>query len=179
MLNKHQSMFVLVDVQGRLAEIVHESSRMEQNLVKLIRALKILDVPIVWLEQYPEGLGPTSPALAGHLKELEPIKKMTFNGCYNAEFMKKTDVQRRQQVIVGGIEAHVCVCQTSLGLKKAGYEVHVPADAVSSRTPENKHIGLERMKNAGIVLTGVETAVFELLETSESREFKEVIQLLK
>ncbi|TVP87311.1 MAG: hydrolase [Alkalicoccus sp.] len=179
MLNKHQTMFVLVDVQGRLAEIVHESSWMQENLVKLVRALKILDVPIIWLEQYPEGLGPTSPTLAVHLKGIEPIKKMTFNGCYNPEFTKKTEGQRRQQVIVGGIEAHVCVCQTSLGLKNAGYEVHVPTDAVSSRTPENKNIGLERMKNAGIILTGVETAVFELLETAESREFKEVIQLLK
>lgn len=179
MLKRQDTMFVLVDVQGKLAEIVHESRQLEQNLVKLIRSLKILEVPVLWLEQYPDGLGPTSPALAAHLEGLEPIPKMTFNGCSSPEFMEKAEAAQRQQVIVAGIEAHVCVCQTSLGLKHAGYEVHVPMDAVSSRTLENKNIGLERMKNEGVILTGVETAVFGLLETADSREFKEVIKLLK
>lgn len=179
MLNKDQTLFVLVDVQGKLAKIVHDSEQILENIKKLIQALMILEIPIVSVEQYPEGLGATVEEISQYLTHLIPIHKIAFNACKNNTFIEAVKSSGRQQILVAGIETHVCVYQTAIGLKNLGYEVHVVADAVSSRTFFNKEIGLEKMKQAGIIMTSVETALFELIEIAEGEKFKQILKLLR
>lgn len=179
MLRKEETLLVLVDVQGKLARIVHESESMIEQLVKLIRGLRMLDVPVVWLEQYPEGLGPTVEEVAQWMTGIQPIRKRSFNACETEPFTRAVKATGRRQILVAGIETHICVYQTATGLQELGYEVQVVADAVSSRTFANKQIGLEKMKAAGIAWTSVETALFELMRMAEGDTFKQIIQLLK
>jgi nicotinamidase-related amidase len=179
MLSREDSLFVLVDVQGKLAKMVHESDMLIANLKNLIQGLRIMGIPIVWLEQYPEGLGPTNEELAIHLTGLKPIRKISFNACKNPAFIEAIEKIERKQVLLAGIETHICVYQTALGMKSLGNEVQVVVDAVSSRTLLNKKIGLERMKDEGIAVTSVEMAIYELMQTADGEEFKQILQLLK
>lgn len=179
MLKKENTVFVLVDVQGKLAKIVQDSEKMIANLKSLIQGLQILEVPIVWLEQYPEGLGPTNEELAVHLTGMEPIRKITFSACKNPDFIEAIEKTGRKHVLIAGIETHICVYQTATGLADLGYDVEVVADAVSSRTTLNKEIGLEKMRSAGIQWTSVEMALYELMETAEGEQFKRILKLLK
>lgn len=179
MLQKEQTVFVLVDVQGKLAKIMQESEELHENLGKLIKGLQVLDVPIIWLEQYPDGLGPTSEDLATLLEGQEPIAKMTFSACGNEEFNNKIQETGRKQVLIAGIETHICVYMTAADLVKEGYEVEVVEDAVSSRTEANKRIGLEKMKGLGVAATCVETALYEMIGEAGTDEFKKVLKIIK
>ncbi|WP_338753080.1 hydrolase [Bacillus sp. FJAT-52991] len=179
MLKKDQTVFVLVDVQGKLARVVHESGAMINQLQRLIKGLQILNIPIIWLEQYPEGLGATIEEVADELSGIEPIHKMTFSGWKNEQFKQAVEATGCQQILVGGIETHICVYQTSAELKAAGYEVQVISDVVSSRTLANKQIGLEKMKALDILMTSVEMALYELLESADTAEFKEILKVIK
>lgn len=179
LLEKDHTAFVLVDVQGKLSEMVHDSELVLENLEKLIQGLRILDIPIIWLEQYPEGLSGTNERISKHLTGLEPIGKRTFNACNHPEFLKAVEETGRRQLLVAGIEAHICVYQTAMGLKSIGHEVQVVADASSSRTESNKEIGFEKLKVNGISLTSVEMLLYELLGSSEGEQFKKVLQIVK
>ncbi|PIC64323.1 hydrolase [Sporosarcina sp. P13] len=179
MLQKDQTVFVLVDVQGKLAQIVNDSEALHQNLEKLIKGLQVLNIPTLWLEQYPDGLGPTSESLASLLEGQQPIAKMTFSAVGNEEFMKQLEIIGRKQVLIAGIETHICVYMTAAGLVENGYEVEVVEDAVSSRTVANKQIGLEKMKGLGVSATCVETALYELIGEAGTVEFKKVLKIVK
>lgn len=179
MFNKEDTVFVLVDVQGKLARIMHESESFIGNLEKLIQGLRILDIPILWVEQYPKGLGATVEDLTQHLDGLEPIEKMTFSATKEEKFMTALKETGRKKVLVGGLETHICVYQTCAELKELGYEVEIVADAVSSRTSQSKEIGLEKMKSKGIAWTSVEMALFELMEVAGGEQFKQVSNLIK
>ncbi|AXH99596.1 hydrolase [Sporosarcina sp. PTS2304] len=179
MLKKDQSVFVLVDVQGKLAQIVKNSEALHENLEKLIKGLQVMDIPIVWLEQYPDGLGSTTESLASLLEGQQPIAKMTFSAVGNEEFLRQLESTGRKQVIIGGIETHICVYMTAKDLVEKGYEVEVVEDAVSSRTEANKRIGLEKMKGVGVSVTCVETALYELVGEAGTEEFKKVLKIVK
>ncbi|MBP2079110.1 hydrolase [Oceanobacillus polygoni] len=179
MLLKDNTVFVLVDVQGKLSNIVHDSKDVIENLKILIQGLNILQIPIVWLEQYPKGLGGTNEALTKYLTDINPIHKITFDACKNQAFVDALTATKRKQVLVAGIETHICVYQTAVGIKSLGYEVNVVADAVSSRTMLNKEIGLQKMLASGILPSSVEMALYELMETAEGKDFKQVLKLLK
>ena len=141
----------------------------------LIEGAEALDVPIVITEQYPKGLGNTAPEVADHLPEgTEPLEKVVFSAADAEGF----DLGGREQALVCGIESHVCVSQTVLDLLEAGVDVQVPLDAVSSRTDENKRVGLHRMERAGAMLTSVEASLFELLGRAGTDEFKTVQKLI-
>ncbi|PID24461.1 hydrolase [Sporosarcina sp. P7] len=179
MLQTDQTVFVLVDVQGKLAQIVNESQELHDNLEKLIKGLQVLDIPILWLEQYPDGLGPTSESLSNLLEGQHPISKMTFSAMGNEEFVKQLNELGRKQVLIAGIETHICVYMTAADLVKQGYEVEVVVDAVTSRTEANKMIGLQKMKHLGVSGTCVETALYELLGEAGTDEFKQVLKVIK
>ncbi|MDQ0215265.1 nicotinamidase-related amidase [Oikeobacillus pervagus] len=179
MLKREKTVFVLVDVQGKLARIVHESALMMEKLEQLIKGLQKLGVPIIWLEQNPDRLGSTVEELSQHLTALTPISKMSFSAWKNEEFREKLKELGRNQVLVGGIETHICVYQTCAELKEVGYEVQVVEDGVSSRTLLNKQIGLEKMKALGILPTSVEMALYELMESAEIPEFREILKVIK
>ncbi|MUV38900.1 5'-nucleotidase [Lentibacillus sp. JNUCC-1] len=179
MLQKDQTVFVLVDVQGKLAEIVHDSEHVLDNLTKLIQGLRVLDVPIIWLEQYPEGLGPTADKISAELQGLKPIPKMTFSACGNLDFMRALNATGRKQVLIAGIETHVCVYQTARRLHELEYDVNLVQDATSSRTESNRDIGIQTMQQAGIKGTSVEMALYELMEKAGTDTFKQVLKIIK
>lgn len=179
MLMKETSCLVLIDVQGKLAEMVHDSDVLVKNIERLVQAAKIFDVPVIWLEQYPKGLGPTVASIAAHLEGQTPIEKMEFDACLNPEFMVRLNELDRKQVVVCGIESHICVFQTAAHLKELGYHVEAVVDAVSSRTAANKAIGLDKMKAYGVLPTSTESVIYELMKKAGTPEFKQVLPLIK
>jgi nicotinamidase-related amidase len=133
----------------------------------------------VHTEQYPKGLGPTVPELRAALEPAAPVEKLTFDCCGEPTFAPALDAAGRPAVIVCGMETHICVLQTVLGLLARGATVHVAADAVCSRDPENARVALELMRDAGAVVTCTETVLFQLLERAGTPEFKAIQQLVK
>lgn len=179
MFKPEHSVLMIIDVQGRLSSLMHEADDLIREINVMIKAAEILDMPIIWMEQYPKGLGYTIDAIKENLSQHKAIEKITFGGCGCDDVMKALKDTERNQVIVTGIEAHVCVYQTVLGLLEEGYQVSVNQDAVSSRKPSNKKLGLERMKDAGAVKTSTEMILFELMQTAEHPNFKQISNLLK
>lgn len=179
MLTTENSALVLVDVQGKLAQTMHAKQSFFDNIIRLVKGAQILELPILWAEQNPAGLGPTVPEIAELLPNQNPLSKLSFSCCGNAAFIKELETLNRQNMLVAGIEAHVCVYQTAADLVDLNYDVQVVADAVASRTAENKQIGLERSKAAGAGLTSTETVLFELLKIAKGNKFKEIIKIVK
>ena len=179
MLQTDNTTLMIIDVQGNLAHSMHAKEALFENLQRIIRGAQVLDVAILWTEQYPDGLGPTLPEIAGLLSDSKPITKFSFSCCDNDLFMQRLEGLHPENVLLAGIEAHICVYQTARDLVRSGYRVEIIADAVSSRTPENKHIGLEKSRQAGALVTGTETALFELLKTAKHDRFKEMLTIVK
>ncbi len=179
MLKQTETVLVIVDVQGRLAEVMHDRERLYKNLAILIQGIQALEVPTLWLEQYPKGLGPTIPEVADLLPGLRPITKTCFSGCGQAEFVEALRALGRKQVLVAGIEAHICVYQTVRGLLESGYDVEVVADAVASRVPEDRQTALDKMVRVGAELTSVEMALYELMRESGTPAFKKILPLVQ
>ena len=178
MLEIDSTVLVVIDVQGKLAQSMYEKADLFENVGKLISGVRVLEIPIIWMEQNPEGLGPTVPEIA-ELLSGKPIPKVAFSCCGEKQFVEAMEKQERNQVLLCGIETHVCVYQTAIDLLESGYEVEVVADAVSSRTPANRDIGLAKMKDAGAGITSVETALFELLKVAEGEKFKAILGIVK
>lgn len=179
MLKTDHTVLLLVDIQGKLAQLMHEKELLFENLQKLIKGVRVLGIPVLWVEQNPAGLGPTIPEVAELLPDIQPISKMSFSSCGEPRFVDALKSVNRKQVLVAGIETHICVYQTTLGLLDMGCAVHVVADAVSSRTLVNKAIGLEKMNAAGAALTSVETVLFELLRVAEGEAFRAISRIVK
>ena len=179
MLTTDDSVFLLIDTQGKLAHSMCAKDSLFSNLKKLVKGMRALEIPILWAEQNPKGLGPTVQEIAELLPDLQPMTKYSFSCYQNQEFRQALEALGRQSVLVAGIETHVCVYQTVRDLRKAEYDVQLVADAVSSRTIENKHIGLEKCREVGASLTSVETALFELLEVAEGDKFKQILDVVK
>jgi len=173
------AVLVIVDVQEKLTNVMHESQNIRRELSKLIKGISVLEVPVVLTEQNPKGLGPTIAEIKTLLPNLEPIYKMAFSCLGEEIFPKRLEALGRKQVILTGIETHVCVYQTAMDLVDAGYNVQVVADCVSSRTPVNKQLALDKMKKAGIDITSTEIILFELLKTADSPKFKQIAGIIK
>jgi len=150
-----------------------------KNLVILAKGAQALGIPILWNEQVPEKLGPTIPELSEALPGLKPMAKSCFSCWKNPAFAEGLRRSGRRQLLLAGIEAHVCVYQTAMDLIREGYEVHVVADAISSRTASNRAIGLERMTEAGAALTSTEMALFELVQVAEGERFRQIARLVR
>ncbi len=170
---------VLVDVQTKLAPAMHDKEVLLVNLERLVRGVRILGVPILWTEQNPAGLGSTLPEFADLLPDQKPVSKFSFSCCGSEQFRNELNALKRKNLLIAGIEAHVCVYQTAADLIHLQYEVQIVADAVASRTPENKRIGLEKSKSVGASLTSTETVLFELLKDAKNEKFKEIVKIVK
>ena len=179
MLDTKKCCLVIVDVQGKLAQLMHEKQRLFDNIEILIKTAKALDMPIIWCEQNPKALGPTIEQLSQHLPNDQPVAKLAFSCCGDERFNEKLKSARPSQVILCGIETHVCIYQTAMDLLEKEYEVHVIADAVSSRTPENKQIAISRMDAEGAAISSTEMVLFELLRTAKHEKFREIARLIK
>ena len=179
MLEIQNSCLVVVDVQGKLAQLMHDKDVLFKNIQILIRAAHILDIPILWCQQCPNALGPTIPEIAQLLTDHEPINKSAFSCCGAEDFNSELNKSARNQVLLCGIETHVCIYQTAIDLLRKGFEVNVITDAVSSRALENKQIALQRMAAEDANMYSTEMALFELLRTAEHPQFKEIAKLIK
>ncbi len=179
MLNIDSTVLVLIDIQGKLWNVMHEKEALLENLQKLVKGMRLLGVPALLTEQNPRGLGPTVPELTQLLPDIQPLPKFCFSCWQDSGFHSALAALNRSQVLVCGIEAHICVYQTTLELLKNGYAVQVLLDGVSSRTAKNRDAALTRMQSEGAKLTTVEMALFELLRTAESPLFKELSRIIK
>jgi nicotinamidase-related amidase len=178
MLTIEKAVLVIVDIQEKLARVIHGRQALIDNAARLIRGAKVLGVPILFTEQNPGGLGPTLPPLRP-LLDGQPIVKRAFSCCGEPAFNAALASAGRKQILLAGMETHVCVYQTARDLLAVGYQVEVVVDAVGSRTAANKALGLEKMRSAGAALTSVETALFELLAVAEGPAFKEILRIVK
>ncbi|UCD49115.1 MAG: hydrolase [Phycisphaerales bacterium] len=179
MLDISRCCLVVVDVQGKLAQLMVDKETLFKNLRILIQAAKILEIPILWCQQVPASLGPTVPEIAELLAGSEPIDKASFSCAGDASFNAKLEALGRKQVLLCGIETHVCIYQTAMDLLRQGFRVTVLADAVSSRTAENKQTALTRLATAGAIIAGTEMVLFELLRTAKHPQFKPIAKLVK
>lgn len=179
MLEINDSCLVIVDVQGKLARLMTDKETLFENIRILIQAAKLLDIPVLWCQQVPTALGPTVPEIAELLGGDEPIDKACFSCWAAAPFQERLRAARRKQVLLCGIETHVCIYQTALDLQRHGFEVTVIADAVSSRTVANKQIALGRIASAGAGVSSTEMALFELLRTAKHPQFRQIAKLVK
>lgn len=170
---------VVVDIQERLLPAISEKERVVENTVRLIKAAKILSAPLFVTEQYRKGLGPTVREVADAIAGFAPMEKVAFSSCGAPGFVGSLRAKRVADVIICGIETHVCVCQTCLDLLDAGFRLFIVADAASSRTPENHRLGIQRMRDAGALIVSTEMVLFELLERAGTEEFKQVLALVR
>jgi len=177
MLTSDQSVLFVIDVQGNLYESMHDKLFLMENLKKLVSGAMVFKVPVTVTEQIK--IGPTIPEIASLTAGVQPFTKGEFSCLGNKNIMDHLRGLKKRQVIVSGIEAHVCVYQTVMGLLESGYEVHVVADAVSSRTQRNREIALERMIQEGVKLSSTEIVLFELARTAEDPRFKEIFKIVK
>ena len=173
MLDRARTVLVVVDVQEAFRRAVPGFGDVARAAGTLLAGARLLDVPAVITEQYPQGLGHTVDEVG--LDGEQPLPKTVFSAARAPGF----DLQERDQALLCGIEAHVCVSQTAHDLLDDGIEVHVAADAVASRAPSNREIGLRKMERAGAVVTSVETALFELCERAGTPEFRAIQGLVK
>jgi nicotinamidase-related amidase len=182
-LNREDAVLIVVDVQERLVPAIHPElyGRFQKNMKIVAETAGTLGLPILLTEQYPKGLGKTVPdvmkALEGRPYQL--IEKVTFSCARDEGFLDALSKKGRRQVVLVGMEAHVCVYQTSVDLTNAGYEVFVLDDAVSSRFLHNYQSGIAALRDAGVVVVSTETAVFQLLKVAATPEFKKISSLIR
>lgn len=174
-----QSALLVVDVQTRLAPAVHEPEACLDRCMVLVRAALLLDVPVMASEQYPQGLGPTVEELAALLPRERVFAKRHFAGTADPALGAALRALDRAQIVLCGMEAHVCVLQTALGLKAEGLRPVVVADAVASRRPESKALALARLGAHGVDVVDAEMVLFEWLRAADTPAFKALLPLIK
>jgi len=179
MLSTDNTALIVIDVQEKLFRVMLHKEALAENLQKIIKGAQVLEIPQLITEQKPILLGTTIPEIKNLLPHSQPINKSSFSCCGEQKFLNKLSALNCKQLLLAGIEAHICVYQTALELLEKGYEVQVLADCVSSRTEENKKLGLERIKEAGGSITSVEIVLFELMRVAEGGTFKEISKIVK
>jgi nicotinamidase-related amidase len=179
MLDAKKCCLVVVDVQEKLLRVMLNPDRVVKNCGILVHIAKALDIPILWCQQYPKALGLTVAPLAQLLQGQSPIDKLSFSCCGAPDFAGRFETLDIEAAVVCGIESHVCVFQTAMDILHRGLKVHVIADAVGSRTEENRQIGLSRMASSGVIISSTEMFLFELLRSADHPKFKELAALIR
>jgi len=170
---------LVIDFQEKLFPHIHGHEQLIKNVPILLQGLKALGIPVFVTEQYVRGLGPTIQPVAAALKGIERIEKSTFSCCDESRFMLALAASGFENVIVTGIESHVCVLQTVIDLIHNGYHPVVVEDCISSRSENDKKIAIERMRREGACITTYESILFELLRSSGTDEFRTISKLVK
>ncbi len=179
MISRTAAVLVIIDIQGNLAQAMFDKENLFANTVKLIKGFKALNLPMIATEQIPEKLGKTLTQVSSEIDDFKPIAKKSFSCWDENNFREKLEAMSRRHVVLLGIETHVCVYQTVLDLIDNGYNVYLVADAVSSRTPENRQIAIDAMKSAGAHVTSTEMVLFELLRTAADPKAKDFFKIVK
>lgn len=171
---------VVVDMQTKLAPAMVQSSMqlVQKNITHLLQAAQLLSVQTIFTEQYPQGLGNTLPDLQNHALNAKIISKTTFSACAEPTFKKQLTVDK-PQIILTGMEAHICVLQTALNLINMNKHVFIIEDAIISRDPANKSNALARLRDAGCIITNTESVIFEWLGNAKHTNFKQIAALIK
>lgn len=179
LLDRKRAALAIIDMQQAFAPIIPEFDEIASRIAMMIEAFRLIDLPMLATEQYPKGLGRTVDSIAGALPAgWTPIEKLSFSACGVQEFDTRLRERHIEQVMVCGIEAHICVSQTAHDLLQNGYQVHVLSDAVRTRLARNTPVALEKLAKAGAIISSVEMALFELIPAG-TPEFKQMQGLVK
>lgn len=179
LLKPETSALLIIDIQEKILPVINNHQRVVDNTLKLIKGFKVLGLPIFYTEQYPKGLGPTVRSIKNELGDLEPFDKMSFSCSGAGDLFEELKKKKLSQIVVCGVEAHVCVQQTVLDLIENGFQVNLAADAVSSRKEIDCNTALDRMRYHGAEITTAESILFELLNVCSTPQFKEVSKIVK
>lgn len=180
MLSPGRVALVVVDLQQKLLPAIDGAEGVLKNSLLLLQLFRTSELPVVITTQYRKGLGDTVPEVLAAAPGVDPLDKLSF-GCFgDPGFLSRLKaLAGRDQLVVAGIESHICVAQTALGALEQGYEVHVASDAVGSRLASNRAVGLGRMERAGAVISSAEMAIYEILGRSDGAAFKRMLPFLK
>lgn len=178
-VDRSDAVLVLMDMQESLASAMERRDAVVRTSALLARVVRLLDVPLIVTRQYPEGLGDTVQALREAVGETVTVDKVTFSCLAEPAFAERLGALGRRQVLIAGMETHICVAQTALALLAEGYRVHVVADAVCSRRSMDHEVALERLRAAGAEITVAESVIYEALGRAGTPEFREVLAQVK
>ena len=179
-LSREHAALVVIDMQEAFRPVIHDFTEVATRIGKAARGAQLLEVPVIVTEQYPRGLKHTATEILQHLSpDARAIEKICFSSCGVGEFMDQLRSRQIKQAVVCGIEAHICVAQTVLDLLAEGIDVHLLIDCITSRKRESKDVALHRLTQAGAVLSNLEMALFEMMRTADSPQFKAVQSLIK
>jgi nicotinamidase-related amidase len=178
-LSRERAALAVIDMQEAFRTVIPDFAEVAVRIGKAVQGARLLEVPVVVTEQYPKGLKHTAAEILPHLPAAPVIEKLCFSSCGAGEFLTRIKASNLTQVLVCGIEAHICVAQTSLDLLADGYQVFLLLDCITSRVPQSKEIALARLIQAGAIPTNLEMALFELMKTAASPQFKAVQELIK
>ncbi|MCG6879503.1 MAG: isochorismatase family protein [Deltaproteobacteria bacterium] len=178
-LNKENTALIIVDAQEKLMGVMGQKDRVADRMLKLLDLARVFQLPVIVTEQNPKHLGPTLPAIRETLPAYNSIEKVDFNCCEVQAFNDCIEKKKLQNIILTGVETHICVLQTCVSLLERGYRVHVPHHAVDSRTEANWQIGLSLMGEAGATITSTETIIFQILKKAGTPEFKALLKTIK
>ena len=179
MLNRENTLLVVIDLQGKLMPAMNKSAELEETVIKFFNGMNEFNIPKLVTTQYSKGLGGTAPAIAEALGDFEPIDKSSFcvMGC--EEFVNKFNEVKKENIVICGVEAHICLQQSALAIKKLGHNVFVPVDCIGSRKALDYETALRRMEQAGCVLTTYESVLYEILDNAKASEFKAISKIVK
>jgi nicotinamidase-related amidase len=179
LLDKENTALLIIDIQERLAAVMKMKDAVVTNCLHLIELAKMLNIPVLLTEQYPKGLGQTVEEIRKALPAYKPVEKLTFSCCDEPAFLSEIKRLDKKNLILTGMETHICVLQTCIGLLRNGFNVHLVRDAVCSRNKENWKIASQFMRDAGAVITCTETVLFQLLKIAGTEEFKAIAKRIK
>ncbi len=179
MLKRDNALLMVIDIQERLAQVMTMKEQVVNNTLHLLELAKLLKIPVVLTEQYPKGIGPTVKEIQEQLGVYRPLEKLTFDCCAEPAIEDALRATNRRQIIIVGMETHICVLQTTLSLLNKGLNVHIVSDGVCSRLKHNWQVGLQLMRDAGAVISSTEIVLFQLLGVAGTEEFKAISKRIK
>jgi nicotinamidase-related amidase len=179
-LSRESSALAVIDMQEAFRPVISNFGDVASRIAKAVEGVGLLEIPVIVTEQYPKGLKHTAKEILDRLPaELSAIEKSCFSSCGAQEFLAQLEGRNIKQVLVCGIEAHICVLQTSLDLLANGFDVYLLVDCITSRALENKQVALARLTQAGAIECTLEMALFEMMRTADSPQFKAIQNLIK
>ncbi len=179
LLDPFESMVIFVDIQEKLLPTIYKQEELLANLIFSAQGFNCLEIPILITEQYPKGLGPTVSSLKKELPQAKVLEKTEFSAFKNDAIKEELIRIDKKDIILVGIEAHICILQTAFDLLQHGFHVHIPHDGISSSQKTHKKTAIQRLQQAGAQITSTESCLFEIMQTSKHPQFKEISQLLK
>jgi nicotinamidase-related amidase len=176
---REDSLLLIIDIQQAMLRVIDRWETVAGKTEQLIQSANVLEVPILFTEQYKKGLGETISELLEDIESPQIFQKEHFSACLEENFIPAVQSFNREKIVVGGMETHVCVLQTCLDLIKAGFQVHLLADAVASRLDKNRDIAIDILRQAGAVISSTEIVIFQWACRANTDEFRRILPIVK